>query len=119
MHGCASSNDRDAETKIDERNRIHPVNDFVNSFHDQESISDQLAVQVRSENGSTSDPREVYLPGLIIHIVPQERSFLAPLWSGLRYSEQPVGFQAYIADRKFFCDIDVSPSMFLDHLPWR
>ncbi|CAM8980439.1 unnamed protein product [Rhodiola kirilowii] len=84
-----------------------------------EAVSDQLAVQVRSENGSTSDPREVYLPGLIIHIVPQDRSFLAPLWNGLRYSEQPQSFQAYVADRKNFSDIDVSPSMFLDHLPWR
>ncbi|CAM8983592.1 unnamed protein product [Rhodiola kirilowii] len=122
VHGCTSSSERDGrdvETKIDELDQCHSVDDFVNPFHDQEAVSDQLAVQVRSENGSTSDPREVYLPGLIIHIVPQDRSFLAPLWNGLRYSEQPHSFQAYVADRKNFSDIDVSPSMFLDHLPWR
>ncbi|CAM9003168.1 unnamed protein product [Rhodiola kirilowii] len=120
VHGCTSSSERDAEIKIDELDhQCHSVDDFVNPFHDQEAVSDQLAVQVRSENGSTSDPREVYLPGLIIHIVPQDRSFLAPLWNGLRYSEQPQSFQAYVSDRKNFSDIDVSPSMFLDHLPWR
>uniref|UniRef100_A0A7N0ZW31 Fungal lipase-like domain-containing protein n=1 Tax=Kalanchoe fedtschenkoi TaxID=63787 RepID=A0A7N0ZW31_KALFE len=119
MHRQASLPEGDVKNNIDETSQYHPVDDFVNPFHEKEDVSDQLAVQVQSEDGSAGDPQEVYLPGLIIHIAPQDRSFLAPLWNGLGYSEKPQGFHAYIADRKNFKDIDVSPSMFLDHLPWR
>lgn len=72
-----------------------------------------------SENASAGNPPEMYLPGLIIHMVPQSESFHTSLWKGRGFQEREKCYKAYVAKRDSFKDIVVSPSMFLDHLPWR
>lgn len=72
-----------------------------------------------SDNESAGDPHDVFLPGLVIHIIPQRKSFHLLLWKGSRIQEREPSYKAYISDRERFRDIIVSPSMFLDHLPWR
>ena len=72
----------------------------------------------RSENTSAEDPPEMFLPGLVIHVVPHQRSLHISLREGCTMQEK-ASYKAYIANRESFKDIIVSPSMFLDHLPWR
>ncbi|CAA6663976.1 unnamed protein product [Spirodela intermedia] len=60
---------------------------------------------------------EMFLPGLIIHIVPEQGRSLS-LWSW-RIQHSQNGYRALLADREDFKDIAVTPYMFLDHLPWR
>uniref|UniRef100_A0A0E0KS55 Uncharacterized protein n=1 Tax=Oryza punctata TaxID=4537 RepID=A0A0E0KS55_ORYPU len=64
------------------------------------------------------EPPEMFLPGLVVHIVRQRRS-LFPLWKcwSLQGSEPP--YKAFFAKRENFTDLAVTPSMFTDHLPWR
>ncbi|XP_060179453.1 uncharacterized protein LOC132609483 isoform X1 [Lycium barbarum] len=72
-----------------------------------------------SQNKSSLSIPELYLPGLVIHIVPQKDGLHQPLWKRLRTWERSCRFRAYVAKREAFKDIIVSPYMFLDHLPWR
>lgn len=71
------------------------------------------------ENSSDLDPAEMFLPGLVIHIVPKKNNLLMPLWRSWRAQEAAESFRAYVTDRQSFRDIVVCTSMFLDHLPWR
>lgn len=98
-------------------------NEFVNPFATEvntlgDPISQFMEI-VPSENPSSGDPTELYLPGLVIHMVPQPRIVHKSLWNGCGFQERKRCHKAYIADRENFKDIVVSPSMFLDHLPWR
>ncbi|WVY95052.1 hypothetical protein V8G54_034140 [Vigna mungo] len=72
-----------------------------------------------SENPSSNDPPELYLPGSVIHIVLEKQTSQSDLRTLWRMQERGKCYKAYIADRENFKDIIVSPSMFLDHLPWR
>ncbi|XP_010241535.1 PREDICTED: uncharacterized protein LOC104586101 isoform X2 [Nelumbo nucifera] len=74
---------------------------------------------VSSSNTQTRGPQEAYLPGLIIHIVPEQTGNYLSLWRGWRFHDSGHRYRAYIANRENFKDINVSPFMFLDHLPWR
>lgn len=68
---------------------------------------------------SASNQHEMFLPGLIIHIVPTKTSALSfPMWRVWKSGTSET-YKAYISHRENFKDIIVSPSMFLDHLPWR
>ncbi|XP_077251936.1 uncharacterized protein LOC143891187 [Tasmannia lanceolata] len=73
-----------------------------------------LSIEVSNE-----DPPELFLPGFIIHIIPEQKRNLQPLWKSWKILDREYSYRAYIADRKSFKDIVVSPYMFLDHLPWR
>nr|CAB3484933.1 unnamed protein product [Digitaria exilis] len=64
------------------------------------------------------EPPEMFLPGLIVHIVRQKRS-LFPLWQCWSIQETEPPYKAVLAKRENFRDIVVTPSMFTDHLPWR
>lgn len=64
------------------------------------------------------EPPEMFLPGLIVHIVRQRRS-LFPLWKCWSIQENEPPYKAVLARRENFRDIVVTPSMFTDHLPWR
>lgn len=88
---------------------VHPGDDLVSYFLD--GISSSKAT-------SNGDPPEVYIPGQVIHILPQKGSSL-PLWKNWRVYDCEQSYKAYIVDRENFRDIIVSPYMFLDHLPWR
>ncbi|KAF8402224.1 hypothetical protein HHK36_013176 [Tetracentron sinense] len=85
----------------------------------EDPVSQFMNVVPSSNEMSINDPQEVFLPGLVIHIVPQKRNRLPLLWKGWRAQEREHNYRAYIANRQSFKDIIVSPSMFLDHLPWR
>ncbi|KAL5703162.1 hypothetical protein ACHQM5_028289 [Ranunculus cassubicifolius] len=75
-------------------------------------------VSSSNEVANDEDPRELYIPGLVIHILPQNENPL-PLWKSWRVQDSEHGYKAYITNREKFKDIIVSPYMFLDHLPWR
>ncbi|VAH82676.1 unnamed protein product [Triticum turgidum subsp. durum] len=61
---------------------------------------------------------DVYLPGLIIHIVPIKNG-TSPLPKTLVTRHKNKSYKAFIANRRDFMDLVVTPRMFLDHLPWR
>lgn len=94
-------------------------NPFATEANAYDPVSEFMETVPTSENVSAGNPPELYLPGLIIHMVPQPRNFHMSLWKGRGFLERENGYKAYIANRKSFKDIIVSPSMFLDHLPWR
>ncbi|KAL5849154.1 hypothetical protein ACOSQ3_007215 [Xanthoceras sorbifolium] len=101
--------------------------DFIDPFHENvadlnplgDPVSHFMETVSRSESGSVGNPTEVFLPGLIIHIVPQQENVNMPLWKSWRIQKTVQVHKAFIANRESFTDIVVSPSMFLDHLPWR
>jgi hypothetical protein len=64
------------------------------------------------------EPPEMFLAGLIIHIVRQRRS-LFPLWKCWNMQEMGPPYKAFVAKRENFKDLAITPSMFTDHLPWR
>ncbi|XP_071706429.1 uncharacterized protein [Rutidosis leptorrhynchoides] len=87
-----------------------PRDNFVSQFMDA----------MPSGNGESSENfREMFLPGVVIHIVPEKKSFDIPLYKRWGTPDAQCGFKAYIASREAFMDMIVSPSMFIDHLPWR
>lgn len=97
---------------------------FTNPFHeiatdDEDSVSQFMEAVPTSERECSEYPPEMFLPGLVIHIIPQHQTSIMPLWHGWGVQEKAQHYKAYIANRENFKDIPVSPSMFLDHLPWR
>ncbi|KAF3773798.1 hypothetical protein EJ110_NYTH54343 [Nymphaea thermarum] len=72
-----------------------------------------------STQPSKQEPQEVFLPGLIIHIIPESRKTFLALCKSWKCHGEDGNFRAYIASRETFKDLVVSPYMFLDHLPWR
>ncbi|MED6130889.1 hypothetical protein PIB30_004749 [Stylosanthes scabra] len=88
---------------------------------DARSVDDPVAQFIdtvpSSKSHSDTDPPEMYLPGLVIHIIPvQNKPQTSKTW---RIGSSGKSYKAYVANRENFKDIIVSPSMFLDHLPWR
>ncbi|KAG0496572.1 hypothetical protein HPP92_001263 [Vanilla planifolia] len=75
------------------------------------------AYPVDDPRQSIGEMNEVFLAGLIIHIVPK-RTDISPIWKFCIVNEED-GYKAYVASREDFKDIIISPYMFLDHLPWR
>ena len=69
-------------------------------------------------------PQEMYVPGLVIHLVkeeqPSEQSLLQTFGHFLGFCEDDKAqYSAVLKDRNSFRDIVVSPNMFIDHAPWR
>ncbi|EFJ11321.1 hypothetical protein SELMODRAFT_126601, partial [Selaginella moellendorffii] len=62
-------------------------------------------------------PVELVMPGLVIHLVrvPDEAPGASSSWFARRKKQH----RAILRDRDDFRDLVVSPSMFLDHMPWR
>ncbi|XP_047317202.1 diacylglycerol lipase-beta [Impatiens glandulifera] len=77
-----------------------------------------LETVLRPERGSVGDVPETFLPGFIIHIVPEGNQFEMFGWRNW-ILENTHKFKAYVATREDFMEIIVSRRMFLDHLPWR
>lgn len=87
--------------------------DGLNPFEDHSLDHARSPVHV-----SLGETAEMFLPGLIIHIVPEKGRSLS-LWWSWRIQHRQNGYRALLADREDFKDIVVTPYMFLDHLPWR
>uniref|UniRef100_J3L6T0 Uncharacterized protein n=2 Tax=Oryza brachyantha TaxID=4533 RepID=J3L6T0_ORYBR len=64
---------------------------------------------------------EVYLPGLVIHLVPVKNDTSSFQKTPVTHhkSRRNKSYKAFIANRQDFMDLVVTPRMFLDHLPWR
>ncbi|KAF0919729.1 hypothetical protein E2562_031072, partial [Oryza meyeriana var. granulata] len=63
---------------------------------------------------------ELYLPGLVIHLVPvnKDTSPFQKTPVTRHKSRKNKSYKAFIANRQDFMDLVVTPRMFLDHLPW-
>ncbi|KAG0540581.1 hypothetical protein BDA96_03G421400 [Sorghum bicolor] len=79
------------------------------------SASDDHVITISSSEGQSP---EVYLPGLVVHVVPVKRG-ASPLQKTIFTRQKNKSYKAFIAYRKDFMDLVVTPRMFLDHLPWR
>ncbi|PSS23989.1 Sn1-specific diacylglycerol lipase [Actinidia chinensis var. chinensis] len=113
------------DSSYDGINHNDSLDDFTNPFYASpdninlsgDPVSEFMEVVPSPENGSARDLPEMFLPGLVIHIVPHKKSIrTVPPKSWL---SQGSSYKAYIANRESFKDLIVSSSMFLDHLPWR
>lgn len=63
---------------------------------------------------------EMFMPGLIVHIVPVNKSSSWHSWDSWgKKVQQGCEHRALIKDRRSFQDLVISASMFLDHMPWR
>ncbi|KAF8664887.1 hypothetical protein HU200_054201 [Digitaria exilis] len=87
----------------------------LNNGSELRSASNDHISTIRSSEGQ---PPEVYLPGLVVHVVPVKKS-TSPLQKTTVTRHKNKSYKAFIANRKDFMDIVVTPRMFLDHLPWR
>ncbi|KAG0572163.1 hypothetical protein KC19_VG073500 [Ceratodon purpureus] len=71
-------------------------------------------------------PSEMYLPGEVLHILPRKEprkeepvvSWWASFWNAWK-SERKSQYEAFVVDRNEFRDLVISPSMFIDHMPWK
>lgn len=126
----AESKDQDPEFSLchetDRRQNLVDIgdSDFINPFaadlnRSDDPISQFMETVSRSENGSASDPTEMFLPGRVIHIVPQKQNLNIPLWKSWTVQENSLKYKAFLVNREDLKDIVVSPNMFFDHLPWR
>lgn len=99
---------------------VSQFNPFASDVHSRDDPVSQFIDSVpTSENQSADDPPEMYLPGFVIHIVADKKSPQNDLKRSWRTMETERCYRAYVANRENFNNIIVSPSMFLDHLPWR
>ncbi|KAJ4843652.1 hypothetical protein Tsubulata_010148 [Turnera subulata] len=89
---------------------ITPLDDPVSEF---------LETVPKSGSGLAGENVEMFLPGLVIHVVPEQRDTSLSMWKSWRFQASGESYRAYLANREMFKDIVVSPNMFLDHLPWR
>lgn len=108
---------RDHIIEIDNAEFTNPFAIDAHSNHDP--VSQFIDTVPNSENPSADDPPELYLPGFVIHVVLEKKRPQTDLKTSWRMLERGKCYRAYIANRESFKDIIVSPSMFLDHLPWR
>ncbi|KAK1379270.1 Sn1-specific diacylglycerol lipase beta [Heracleum sosnowskyi] len=98
---------------------------FINPFYESsaEIIEDPVSQFIEdvpsAEKPSPEDIPDLFLPGLVIHIVPERQNNETTLWKLWKAQENECSYRAYIANKDSFKDIVVSPTMFLDHLPWR
>lgn len=111
-------------------NIIELPNDEVLSDYKADEVNDNfsptclLGVQAPLVGDSSQlaeaigELKEVFLAGLVIHIVLQ-RTNISPIWKFFVVNEKKGSYKAYVAKRGDFKDIILSPYMFLDHLPWR
>uniref|UniRef100_A0A251RR88 Putative lipase class 3 family protein n=1 Tax=Helianthus annuus TaxID=4232 RepID=A0A251RR88_HELAN len=100
--------------------RIQEPDEDFNLWDDMDMYdsSDDHPMPSRKDDLS-EDFREMFLPGTVIHIIPENNSFHTPLYKRWATPSRHCGYEAYVANREAFMDIIVSPVMFIDHLPWR
>ncbi|KAI5599613.1 hypothetical protein BDE02_02G207500 [Populus trichocarpa] len=81
---------------------------FENPFYDKTAVMNSLDDPVsqfletvpRAENESAGDDAEMFLPGLVIHMVPQQRHVSMPFWKGWSVQESVRNYNAYLATEK-------------------
>ncbi|CAH9136566.1 unnamed protein product [Cuscuta epithymum] len=88
------------------------------NLHDDPITQFMEAVPCSGSESSLNLP-EMFLPGLLIHIIPHMDDLNMSFLTRWRTWDTSCTYKAYIAKRESFRDFIVSPSIFLDHLPWR
>uniref|UniRef100_A0A453G4I3 Fungal lipase-type domain-containing protein n=1 Tax=Aegilops tauschii subsp. strangulata TaxID=200361 RepID=A0A453G4I3_AEGTS len=109
----AYRDDKFPEAGLDESESSYRLPHSNNSA-ELSSAPDHTCIISLSEGQSP----DVYLPGLIIHIVPIKNG-TSPLRKTLVTRHKNKSYKAFMANRQDFMDLVVTPRMFLDHLPWR
>ncbi|KAJ0668841.1 putative fungal lipase-like domain, alpha/Beta hydrolase [Helianthus annuus] len=115
------------DSSDDHRDVRDPSNRFSNPFYESSDpensrasfMSQFMQAMPSRKDDSSEDFREMFLPGTVIHIIPENNSFHTPLYKRWATPSRHCGYEAYVANREAFMDIIVSPVMFIDHLPWR
>jgi len=97
-----------------ERDEGYRLPRFNNGTELTSASNDHIST-ISSSDGQSP---EVYLPGLVVHVVPVKKS-TSPLQKTTVTRCKNKSYKAFIANRKDFMDLVVTPRMFLDHLPWR
>ncbi|XP_042378225.1 uncharacterized protein LOC121971155 isoform X1 [Zingiber officinale] len=95
-----------------------PFENPENLFHCGDRSSSFMGDQVSCVQNMEEKYVEVYIPGLVIHII-RIRKNTSPMWKSWITTDAEYDYKAFLANRESFKDIVVSPYMFLDHLPWR
>ncbi|GJS54723.1 Sn1-specific diacylglycerol lipase beta [Tanacetum coccineum] len=91
-----------------------------NSVNSRASFVSQFMEAMPSQKDESSENfKEMFLAGTVIHIVPEKKNVDIPLYKRWATPDAQCGYEAYVANREAFKDMIVSPSMFIDHLPWR
>lgn len=116
MHMYDSSDDgNDSSYRLS--NNFDQSRDSVNS---RASFVSQFMEAMPSQKDESSENfKEMFLPGIVVHIVPEKKNVNIPLYKRWGTSDAQCGYEAYVANREAFKDMTVSLSMFIDHLPWR
>ncbi|XP_068665380.1 uncharacterized protein [Aristolochia californica] len=123
-----------ATSNSNDRTAVFPVGAEEPLFHESASFSNDMFPEIPREGfdeynineffdvtdciNSGRDHPEMYMPGLLIHLVPEQKDVWT-LWRSWKILEYEWNYRAYVANKVSFKDIIVSPYMFLDHLPWR
>ncbi|KAL1805273.1 hypothetical protein ACET3Z_028341 [Daucus carota] len=82
-------------------------------------VEDPVSQFIEDVPSAPEDIPDLFLPGLVIYIVPERNNLETTLWKLWTAQDNECSYRAYIANKDSFKDIIVSPTMFLDHLPWR
>ncbi|KAJ1286666.1 hypothetical protein BS78_03G369500 [Paspalum vaginatum] len=116
-HGGEGNTHRDSQFREDDSYEFGGGYRSLHSNNDPELLSaanDNISTVSSSEGQSP----EVYLPGLVVHVVPVKKG-TSPSQKTIVTRHRNKSYKAFIANRKDFTDLVVTPRMFLDHLPWR
>ncbi|URE04546.1 hypothetical protein MUK42_18956 [Musa troglodytarum] len=89
-----------------------------NLFHFDDRLSPIVDDPLSHVHDSEGRSIEMYIPGLLIHIVRVQKSN-SPMWKSWIVNDSEYDYKAFVANKESFKDIVVSSYMFLDHLPWR
>ncbi|KAK8585485.1 hypothetical protein V6N13_050464 [Hibiscus sabdariffa] len=115
---CHATDSRQKHSDVVNTDMVNPFSTDLNQS-DDDPISQFMKTASSSENSSASDHTEMFLPGLLIHIVPQPPHLNIPLWKSWGVHDDNRKYKAVIVNREDLKDIVVAPNMFFDHLPWR
>ncbi|URE04549.1 hypothetical protein MUK42_18956 [Musa troglodytarum] len=88
-----------------------------NLFHFDDRLSPIVDDPLSHVHDSEGRSIEMYIPGLLIHIVRVQKSN-SPMWKSWIVNDSEYDYKAFVANKESFKDIVVSSYMFLDHLPW-
>ncbi|KVH97202.1 Lipase, class 3, partial [Cynara cardunculus var. scolymus] len=105
---------------IDSSERFsNPFYQSPDNLDSRDNLVTRFMEAMPSRKGQSSENfREMFLPGVVIHIVPEKKKFDMPLYRRWSTPDARCGYEAYVANREAFMDMIVSPYMFVDHLPW-
>ncbi|GMJ01731.1 hypothetical protein like AT1G05790 [Hibiscus trionum] len=115
---CHGTDGKQNHADISNTDMVNPFSADLNQS-DDDPISQFMKTASRSESSSAGDPTEMFLPGLLIHIIPQPPHLSIPLWKSWGVHDDNRKYKAVIVNREDLKDIVVAPNMFFDHLPWR